>query len=301
MTMGVTEQIPKVATRAKLRKAVLTGDNIPLGFILLCFALLLVVPLLLIFVISFWPTLEHRAVPGFTLSNYGKLFGTSMYVRILFKTLWLSALSSIICVLIGYPFAYFVAKKVTKYKFLVLCLIIIPFWTSFLIRVYAGMIILGRTGLVNSALLNLGIIKEPLEFLLYTTFSMVLGFIYIYAPFSILTIYSTIIGIDDRILDAAFDLGANWWQRLRYVTLPLSLPGVVAGFLLVFMPIMGDYVIPLLIGGPEGTVLTTLMITQFGFSSQWGFGSVLALLLMILTAIVVWLAGRYVNLGRLFG
>jgi spermidine/putrescine transport system permease protein len=300
--MATSEQsLQEQQIGVKRRSRFLRWDNIPLGFVFIWFGILLIVPLLLIVVISFWPTESHRAIPGFIFDNYAKLIGTGTYVSVLFKTLWMSLLTSIICIAMAYPFAYYVSKKVRKQKLLVLSLVIIPFWTSFLLRAYAGMMILGRQGFINSTLMELGIIKQPMEFLLYSNFAMALGFIYIFVPFAILTLFATMEGINNSVLDAAFDLGASWWQRLRYVTFPLSLPGIFAGFLLVFMPIMGDYVVPSLLGGPQGTMLATLMVKQFGLSAQWGFGSVLGLVLMLLTIVIVGIAGKFVNLGRLFG
>ena len=301
MTMTGNEQSTRVAVPVQRGPGLLRVANIPLASVLLWYGFLLIIPLLLIVFVSFWPTIGHRPVPGFTLDNYTKLFETDIYLRTLLKTVLISLAVSIGCIAMAYPCAYCISKKVRKHKLRLLSLIIVPFWTSFLLRAYAGMVILGRQGLVNGTLLTLGIIDEPLEFLLFSTFSMSLGFIYIFIPFAILAIYSTMEGIDDSWLSAASDLGASWWQRLLYITFPLSLPGVVAAFLLLFLPIVGDYVIPRLIGGPSGTVLATLMVDRFGISVQWGFGAVLALLLAVVALATVWIAGKYVNLGRLLG
>ena len=196
--------------------------------------------------------------------------------------------------------AYVVAKKIREFKIIILFLVIAPFWTSYLLRAYAWMAILGENGVINSTLLFLGLINVPMRFLLYSQFALILGFVYIFFPFAFLAIYASLEKINNELILAARDLGANPLQAFLNVTLPLSMPGVVAAVLFVFLPVLGEYVTPKLLGGPGETMISNLLVNQFGASMQWGIGSALAVLLIAIMFLSVSILTRYYSLEKLY-
>jgi len=183
--------------------------------------------------------------------------------------------------------AYFLAFRVTKYKVLWLMLITLPFWTSYLLRVFAWKVILGYNGVLNSGLISLGIISEPLDFLLYNPSSVIITLVHAWLAFAILPIYVSLEKIDRSLLEAATDLGDSGFERFLRVTLPLSLPGVVSAALLVFIPTVGDYITPAQVGGSSGIMIGTLIQSQFGKANNWPLGSALSIVMMLtVTALV---------------
>lgn len=213
--------------------------------------------------------------------NYLLLLDDPLYIAALLNSLKIAGISTLIALLIGYPMAYAIARAPESRRGLLMMLVILPFWTSFLIRVYAWMSILSTTGLLNTFLLWLGVIDEPLE-IIYTTFAIHLGIVYSYLPFMVLPLVATLSRMDMTLLEAAADLGAKPWQAFLRVTLPLSLPGIIAGSLLVFIPATGEFVIPDLLGGPDALMIGKIMWTEFFSNRDWPVASALTVALLVL-------------------
>ena len=253
-----------------------------LGYFQLVPALILVsiallAPLVLLIATSFWTNLGGGEVaPSLTLANYEMLLERPGYARILLRSIGIAASVTFVTVLLAYPLAYFVAFDVRKRKLIWLLLITLPFWTSYLLRVFAWKVILGWNGVINSGLTTIGIIDEPLSFLLYNPFSVVVTLSHAWATFAILPIYLSLEKIDRSLLDAAADLGDGSVARFFRVTLPLSMPGVIAAIVIIFIPTIGDYITPTLVGGPDGLMVANLIQAQFGKANNWPFGAALS-------------------------
>jgi spermidine/putrescine transport system permease protein len=227
--------------------------------------------------------------PGEGVSYLGILFpfDTPIYTILLVKSLLMALIATSAIVLIAYPMAYFLAFRVTRHKMLWLILLTLPFWTSYLLRVFAWKVILGYNGVLNSGLISLGIISEPLGFLLYNPSSVIITLVHAWLAFAILPIYVSLEKIDRSLLEAATDLGDNGFACFLRVTLPLSLPGVVSAALLVFIPTVGDYITPAQVGGSSGIMIGTLIQSQFGKANNWPLGSALSIVTMLtVTALV---------------
>ena len=249
--------------RALMRSEALSGYTL-LSPTLLLMILVMALPIVLLFAYSFWTQNYLDLDKTFTLSSYLKFFGRSVYSELLGKSLLISASVTLATVILAYPMAYFIAFRVTKHKLLWLILITVPFWTSYLLRVFAWKIILGFNGVINSGLIELGLIEEPLVFLLYNNFAVVLTLAHAWAAFAILPIYVSLEKIDRSLLEAATDLGDTPVMRFLRVTLPLSMPGLIAASLLVFIPTVGDYVTPRLVGGTNimiGNVIQSMSVS----------------------------------------
>ena len=212
-------------------------------------------------------------------ANYLLLWEDSLYGSALLGSLKVATISTLLCLLIGYPMAYGIARAQDKWRMPLLMLIILPFWTSFLIRVYAWMGILKNNGLLNNFLMWLGVIDQPLE-ILYTPTAVYIGMVYSYLPFLILPLYATLVRLDHTLLEAAADLGCKPIRQFFSVTLPLSMPGVIAGSMLVFIPVMGEFVIPDLLGGPDTLMIGKLLWTEFFSNKDWPLASALACVLL---------------------
>ena len=223
--------------------------------------------------------------PGVTLESYSRFFDP-LYLRILARTIWLAALTTLLCLLIGYPLAYAIAGA-GRWKHALLFLVVLPFWTSFLVRTYAIMFLLRDTGLVNSALIALGVIDTPLT-LLYTPGAVLAGLVYGYLPFMVLPVFASLEKLDPALLEAAEGLGARPVARFVRVILPLSLPGIVAGSLLVFIPSLGAFLTPDLLGGAKQVMVGNLIQQQFGAARDWPFGSAASFIVMALVLGVVY-------------
>ena len=208
-----------------------------------------------------------------------------LYAKILWRTLWISALSTVICLVLGFPLAWFIAQS-GRYKNLYLQLVILPFWTSFLIRTYAWMFMLRDTGLINTALLGVGWIQEPLP-LLYNDGAVILGLVYGYLPFMVLPLYSNLERLDKSLLEAAADLGARPVTTITQVVLPLCAPGIKAGSILVFIPCLGAYLTPDLMGGGKTIMAGNLVQNQFTTARDWPFGAAISLALMALVMLLL--------------
>ncbi|NQV44083.1 MAG: ABC transporter permease [Rhodospirillales bacterium] len=247
----------------------------------------LALPIAMLLAMSFWTTLGFDFDRTITFDNYIKFFQKSIYPKILFKSMKMSGMVTLITVLLAYPMAYFIAFKVHKNKLVWLILITVPFWTSYLLRIFAWKIILGYNGVINSGLGSLGILSEPLTFLLYNPTAVVITLAHAWAAFAILPIYVSLEKIDRSLLEAATDLGDGPVARFLRVTLPLSMPGVIAASLLVFIPTVGDYVTPKLVGGTTGIMFGNLIQSQFGKAANWPMGAALSVAAMITITLAV--------------
>jgi len=248
-------------------------------------ALLLAAPLAIICAYS---ALTRGAYGGVALpwtgENYERLFDP-LYGTILLKSLVMAAAATALCLLLGFPLALFLTRA-KKHKELYLFLVILPFWTSFLVRTYAWMFLLRDTGLVNTALLGLGLIRQPLP-LLYNDGAVLLGLVYGYLPFMILPLYATLERLDPALLEAAADLGARPLTALARIAVPLSAPGIRAGLILVFIPCVGAYLTPDLLGGGKTVMIGNLVQNQFTTARDWPFGSAVSLALMGVVVLLV--------------
>jgi spermidine/putrescine transport system permease protein len=224
-----------------------------------------------------------------TLDNYSRL-ADPLYLAIFLRSVWIAAAATILCLLLGFPLALFITRA-GKRKHLYLTLVILPFWTSFLIRTYSWMFLLRDTGLINSILLRFGLIHQPLP-LLYNYGAVLLGLVYAYLPFAVLPIYATLERLDPSLLEASADLGARPWQTLLRVTLPLAAPGFLAASVLIFIPCLGAYLTPDLLGGGKTVLIGNLINNQFTTARDWPFGSAAALALMAIVLVLLLLGLR---------
>lgn len=309
------QQLPGIATRFRtlfLRHEALRGYLLLSPTLLVVFAMM-VVPVVALVTVSFWTQDYFDFDRSFTFVNYATIFRLAqtpgnvwaepftllenpIYLSLLVKSIGISMSATAAVVLLAYPMAYFVAFRVTRNKLLWLILITVPFWTSYLLRVFAWKVVLGYNGVINSGLINLGLIQEPLQFLLYNPMAVTITLAHAWAAFAILPIYVSLEKIDRSLLEAAADLGEGPLTRFWRVTLPLSMPGVVAATLLVFIPTVGDYVTPTLVGGTDGMMIGNLIQALFGRANNAPMGAAVSITsMMVITLIVclfLWLVGR---------
>lgn len=268
----------------------------PLLFWLIFF---LFIPLLLIVFYSFCirgfgGTIEYT----FSLKNYIHFFITPIYRKVLIKSIVIALEVTIGTLIIAYIPAYYIATVKMKNRLILLILMIVPFWTSLLIRNYSWILILGREGIINVYLMKLGIISKPLE-LLYTEFAVVLGLVHWVLPFMVFPLFSTLDNIDFDLVDAAKNLGANELQAFWRITLPLSMPGIAAGCLLVFILTVGSFVTPALLGGPEDLMITMIITQRFLTLFDWPFGSAASIIYLMLMILFILLYDRFIGLKRI--
>ena len=226
-----------------------------------------------------------------TLDNYSFLLEDKLYWISYLKSIKIALISTVLCLLLGFPMAYAIARTPYPWRNLLLLLIILPFWTSFLLRVYAWMVMLGKQGLINNLLLSVGLIDEPLQ-MLYTDAAVYLGIVYTYVPFMILPLYATLEKLDLDLREAAADLGARPSQVFRDVTLPLAMPGIIAGSLLVFIPALGEYVIPALLGGLDSLMIGRTLYDEFFVNRDWPLASAVATVLLFILILPIMLFQR---------
>jgi spermidine/putrescine transport system permease protein len=232
----------------------------------------------------------------FSLDSYKRLFDP-LYAQVMWNSLYMSGVATIICLLIGYPFAFMIAKLPSKYRPILLFMVILPFWTNSLIRIYGMKIFLGVRGVLNNTLISLGIIDTPIR-IINTEIAVIIGLVYILLPFMILPLYSAIEKLDGRLLEAAKDLGADTVQRFVRIILPLTMPGIIAGCLLVLLPAMGMFYVADLLGGAKVLLVGNVIKSEFLVSRNWPFGSAISIGLTILMALLLYIyyrAGKLLN------
>jgi len=261
---------------------------------LVVMALSMCAPLIMMVVMSFWSQTGFEFDTTLSLKNYSEAFSSPIYEALLLRTLKISGACALATVLISYPMAYYVAFHVHRRKILWIILMTLPFWTSYLLRVFAWKVVLGFNGAINSGLKVLGLIDQPLEFLLYSQDAVVITLAHAWAAFAVLPIYVSLEKIDRSLLEASADLGNGPAATFFRVTLPLSLPGVMAAMLLIFIPTVGDFVTPALVGGPDGLMMANIIQAQFGKVNNWPLGAALAISMMFIVAIIsllyVWIS-----------
>lgn len=256
--------------------------GLPFGYSLL----LLAAPLLLIFLLGFW-TQDYLVLDrSFKLDNYIEAWSHPLYRVLMLRSLGISAVVTLATVLLAYPMAYFISFYGGNHKALWLFLVTIPFWTSYLLRVFLWKVILGYNGVLNSTLEWLGLIEEPLTFILYNVNAVVITLTHAWAPFAILPIFVALEKIDRSLLESATDLGDSPLRRFLHVTLPLSMPGVVAAALIIFIPTIGDYVTPRLVGGKDGLMIANMIQVQFSKANNAPLGAALAVSAMGIVSMV---------------
>jgi len=236
----------------------------------------LAAPMVLLALYSFWTQSGYALDTNLTLAQYATSIGRANYRALFYRSLEISAIVTVVTVLLAYPMAYFVAFRAGRSKFVWLILLTIPFWTSYLLRVFAWKLILGYNGVINSGLMSLGLIHQPLEFLLYNPTAVIVTLAHAWAAFAILPIYVSLEKIDRSLLEAAADLGDGPVRRFLRITLPLSLPGVIGAAVLIFVPTTGDYVTPTLVGGSSGVMIANVIEEQFDKVGNWPLGAALA-------------------------
>ncbi len=269
----------------------------PAGFWLVFFFL---VPLGIVLVYSFVLRGVYGGVEWTgTLENYARALDP-LYAKILWRSLVIALFTTIFCLLCGYPLAYFIAFAPARWKNLLLILLIIPFWTNFLIRTYSWIVILQEEGLINSLLLSMGIIRQPLN-LLYTMKSIMIGMVYGYLPFMVLPLYSSLEKLQPSLLEASMDLGANRVRTFLHVTLPLTAPGIAAGVMLVFIPTIGEFVIPDLLGGAKTVLVGNVITNQFLTARDWPFGAAITFILVVFVLVGLGLSFKFIGNEELIG
>lgn len=233
--------------------------------------------------------LDETGVPRITLDNYTFLLTDKLYIVTYLKSVFMAAVATVLCLMLGFPMAYGIARADTSTRNILLLLIILPFWISFLLRVFAWMGLLNNYGVVNNILLWLGVIEQPLQ-LIYTDLAIYIGLVYSYLPFMVLPLYATLERMEPDLVEASQDLGASPSQAFRDITWPLARPGVIAGCLLVFIPAIGEYVIPYLLGGPESLMIGRVLFDEFFVNRDWPLASSVAIVLLtLLVAPIVFL------------
>lgn len=246
---------------------------------LLWIAVMIVLPMLLIVMYAITTKGNNVTTFKFTMDNFKYFFSDPIFLDVLKRSLWIAAVTTVLCVLIGYPTAYIIAGSTPRVKVMLVLLITIPMWINMLVRTYAWMGILQDDGVINMILGFLGI--KPVK-LLHTSFAVVLGMVYNFIPFMILQIYTSLTKMDKSLLDAANDLGANSLQRFLKIILPLSLPGVISGVTLVFLPAVSSFFIPKLLGGGQYVLIGNVIESQFLTVGNWNFGSAISLIMALI-------------------
>jgi spermidine/putrescine transport system permease protein len=268
---------------------------------ILWLGVLFLVPVVLIFMYSVNLFSLYPGGQYFTLDAWRGFLDGSPFLDLFWKSIRMSLIVSVVSVVAAYPIAYFLALVASKRKYVLLLLILAPFLVSYFLRILAWKVVLGDQGVINTFLYWTGLrgVDDPVQWLLYSQFAVILTLIYVYVPFVALPIFVALESLDRRLLEAAADLGASRWQAFRKVTLPLSLPGVIAGFIFVFIPTIGEYFTPLLVGGVNGTMFGNAIADQFGQSLNWLNGSVLSFFLLAVVGILMAIFARYLTIRRL--
>ncbi|MBL0373788.1 ABC transporter permease [Rhizobium sp. KVB221] len=260
----------------------------------------MIVPYLIMISVGFWTRQFPLFYPDFQFGNFALVFSDPQYTTVILRTLKIAAIVTLGALVLGYPLAYFLVftVKSDRMRNLLYMSVIVPLWVSYLLRAYTWKIILGTDGALNSLLINAGLIDEPLTMFLYNQTSMVITLIYIFVPFMVMPIFTVLDNIPKRFIEASEDLGVGPFMTFWKVIFPLSLGGVVAGATMTFCLSFGDFVAPVLVGGPDGTMVANLLQTQFGAALNWPLGSALATLVLILVLVLLQISSRLDRAGR---
>ncbi|MCP4153220.1 MAG: ABC transporter permease [bacterium] len=292
--MGSSEPATLSQGNAAKKKKKIFSLEVPIymGPIISILAVFVFAPLLIILFYSFLKTGPYgEIVYEFTLQNISAVLGAG-YGSVYLTSLYLAFQTNIICILLGYPLAYYIARYGGQWKVFLISMIVIPSWVAYLIRLYALKTIAGNKGIINSFLLNMGIISDPLE-MLYTPFIVMVGLVYTWLPFMILPLHASLEGLDPSLLEAATDLGANPMRRFFRIILPLTRGGLIAGSILVFIPTLGDWLVPNLLGGSKVMMAGNLVANQFTVAGNVPVGSSLAIMLAATLILILYLALKW--------
>lgn len=271
-----------------------------LGIPILWIVLFMLVPYGVLLTYSFWIKKYPLFVPAFQFGNYWTLLTDPQYIQVLLRTLKIAALVSAASLLLAYPFAYFLVFRLNNPTIRVFLFmgVIAPLWVSYLLRAYVWKTILGTEGILNSFLMSIGLINEPSGIFLYNQFAMVLTLTYIFIPFMVMPIYTALEKIPRNLTEASADLGMSSLATFWKITLPLSAPGIIAGFTMTFCLSFGDFIAPFLVGGPDGQMVANVMVSQFGAALNWPLGSALAVVMLIIVLSIISLSDRFEQSGR---
>lgn len=292
-----TLALPGIRWRRKVQQYLGLILNVFPPFVYLL--LLFYAPMAILLVMSFWKSGFMSLEPAFTLENYRAFLSNPIHRRILINTFVIVTGVMVAMIVVGYPIAYFLARMVHKYDALIIYLLIIPVEINYLIRIYAWKIVLGRAGIINAFLMSMGIIHEPLKFLLYSRTAVMIVLLHEWLPYVVIPVYVALKGIPPEIVEAARDLGAGRWDVFRHIYLPLSLPGLFASFVLVYIPMLGEFAIPSIVGGPSGYMLGNVIESQFLAAGNWGLGSAIGFILLFVTLVLVALVIKVARLEKL--
>ena len=246
----------------------------------------IIIPFLILVVMSFWRAVGFDFDTNLTTFNYEQIGERPIYMALLQRSISISAITTVVTVGLCYPMAYYLAFHVHRNKMMWIILITLPFWTSYLLRVFAWKVVLGYEGVINSSLLSLGLIDEPIKVLLYSKTAVIITLSHAWAAFALLPLFVSLDKIDRSLLEAATDLGDGPLKRFFRIILPLSVPGIISASLLIFIPTTGDYITPALIGGPDGAMIGNLIQKQFGAINNWSMGAALSIVLMLIIAFI---------------
>jgi spermidine/putrescine transport system permease protein len=283
------DQQPTLLDRIRARPGLRTAlaAALPVGFV----TALLFIPYVMLLVHSFWRLKGGAITHELTLENYRRLFGTELYPDTILFSAGVAIRVTLFSLLLAYPLAYLLAFKVKRHKQLMYMAVIIPLWVSYLVRAYAWKIILGQSGILNGLLQSAGLIHEPLTFLLYSRWAVILALTHIYTPFTLMPIYAVLEAIPSSLKEASQDLYANRWQTFRRIILPLSLPGVLAGSTFAFVLSMGDFLAPQLLGGNDSALMVSNLVwSLFGVAYNWPLGAAVSVVVLVLTISLLWLS-----------
>jgi spermidine/putrescine transport system permease protein len=289
--VATTEQGRSLLDQIRARRGLRTvlAAAVPVGFV----TALLFIPYLLLLVQSFWRLQGGAIIHELTLDNYRRLFGTPLYPNTIVFSAGIALRVTLFSLLLAYPLAYLLAFKVRRHRNLMYMAVIIPLWVSYLVRAYAWKIILGQDGILNGLLQSAGFIDQPLTFLLYSRWAVILALTHIYTPFTLMPIYAVLEAIPPALKEASQDLYASRWQTFRRVVLPLSLPGVIAGSTFAFVLSMGDFLAPQLLGGNDSALMVSNLVwSLFGVAYNWPLGAAVSVVVLALTLFLLSLANR---------
>lgn len=261
--------------------------------------LLFYIPMMFLFIISFWKSGYMTLEPIFTFENYKKFFQNPRYLKILWDTLIVTSGSLVLLFVIGYPIGYFLGMVIKKYNTLILFLMIVPVEIGFLVRIYAWKIILSQTGIISSFFVCLGIFKEPTRIFLYSKAAIILVLIHEWLPYVVIPVTIALKGIDPSTIEAAKDLGAGKVTIFKEIIFPLSIPGLFASFVLIFIPMLGEFAIPTIVGGSSTYMLGNVINNQFMAAGNWGFGSAIGVILLFFSILLIGLVIKISGLEKL--
>jgi len=285
----------KLSTRNKITSYLLISGP------LLWTLVFLFVPYLIMFSYSFYLTQFPLFIPAFQLGNYVQIFTEPQYYQVLLRTTKIAILVASSAVMLAYPLAYFLVFKIKsdRVRMVLYMAVIVPLWVSYLLRSYTWKTILGREGVLNSFLVWIGILDKPTDIFLYNHFSMVVTLTYIFIPFMVMPIYTSLEKIPQNLIEASKDLGLGPIRTFLNVTLPLSMPGVIAGATFTYCLTFGDFIAPFLVGGPNGMMIANVITSQFGASMNWPLGAALSVIMLFVVLTIITVSDRFERAGRI--